>query len=222
MSYPNAYCVKCSKNTETIGKKTIVMRSGARAVKGTCKDCESEVFKIIPKDKDAEAKAKAQGAKGVYPDAYCLKCQDHTPTRGARTVLLENNSRAVKGACGICGSPVYRIMPKGKGPKLKVGSTIAKDAGEAAPAASQRPDDQIQGKSTAANAALHNASGQALIQAAPLVPRGEAGAMPMPRPALVDQRRQLPRLSQRKVLAVALVLIGGIVCGFLAMAAMLS
>lgn len=51
-----------------------------------------------------------------YPDAYCVRCQSHTPTVGKRTVILENHSksRAVTGSCSKCGTDVYKILPKQK------------------------------------------------------------------------------------------------------------
>ena len=51
-----------------------------------------------------------------YPDAYCVRCQTHTPTVGKRTVVLENHSRsrAVTGSCSQCGTDVYKILPKQK------------------------------------------------------------------------------------------------------------
>lgn len=112
MSYPNAYCVKCGKQTESLDKHTIVMQNGVRAVKGVCADCRSQVYKIVPKMQDFHAPK----AKGGYPDAFCLKCRAHMPTANARTVVLENQSRALTGNCGECGSEVYRILPPRRNP----------------------------------------------------------------------------------------------------------
>ncbi len=52
MSYPNAYCVKCGTHTDTLQKHTVVFQNKARAVKGVCAQCASEVYKIVPKAKD--------------------------------------------------------------------------------------------------------------------------------------------------------------------------
>lgn len=112
MSYPNAYCVKCGKQTESLHKHTVVMQNGSRAVKGVCSSCTSEVYKILPKKREIQEKA----GKAEYPDAFCLKCRCHTSTENARTVVLDNNSRAVTGSCAQCGSEVYRILPPRRDP----------------------------------------------------------------------------------------------------------
>lgn len=111
-AYPNAYCVKCGTHTDTLKKHTVVLQNNSRALKGVCAACESEVFKILPKIRAAAATAKplTSEEKQQYPDAFCLKCQDHTPTAKAKTVILDNMSRAVHGECKSCGSEVYRIL----------------------------------------------------------------------------------------------------------------
>lgn len=104
-SYPNAYCVKCGTHTETQGKHTVILQNNARALQGVCPTCASDVYRIMPKAGAAEP------AKKDYPDAFCVKCKKHTPTNAAKTVILENASRALTGTCSCCGSEVYRLMP---------------------------------------------------------------------------------------------------------------
>jgi bacterioferritin-associated ferredoxin len=109
--YPNAYCVKCGTETETSHKHTVLLANQTRAMKGLCSKCTSEVYRILPKIKAATEKAPLTGAeKRYYPDAFCLKCQAHTPTKNAHTVILDNRSRAVTGQCGHCSHDVYRII----------------------------------------------------------------------------------------------------------------
>jgi hypothetical protein len=114
--YPNAYCVKCGTHTDTKNKHTIVLTNSSRALKGVCASCESEVYRVLPKIRAAAATAKPLTAdeQKKYPDAFCVKCQSHTPTGKAHTVFLDNNSRAMTGECKSCGSEVYRILG-GKG-----------------------------------------------------------------------------------------------------------
>ena len=117
-SYPNAYCVKCGSHTDTQMKHTVLLSSSARAVKGVCPKCSTEVYKIVPKARDFSAvpidmtkpKAPVQKIGQKYPDAFCVKCQKHTETLNPKTVVLDNASRAVTGSCKDCGSAVYRIM----------------------------------------------------------------------------------------------------------------
>lgn len=111
MSYPNAFCVRCGSHTDTLQKHTVVLQNSARALKGVCARCESDVYKILPKGVTfKEVKPATEAEKMKYPDAYCVRCQKHTPTANAHTVIMDNNSRAVTGKCQCCGSEVYRII----------------------------------------------------------------------------------------------------------------
>lgn len=111
MSYPNAFCVRCGSHTDTLQKHTVVLQNSARALKGVCARCESDVYKILPKGVSfKEIKPASEAEKKKYPDAYCVRCQKHTPTTNAHTVIMDNNSRAVTGKCQCCGSEVYRII----------------------------------------------------------------------------------------------------------------
>ncbi len=111
MSYPNAYCVKCGGHTDTLQKHTVLLQNNARALKGVCPSCATEVYKILPKGKDFGVKVPMTVAEQKkYPDAFCVKCQEHTPTKNQHTVVFENMSRAVTGTCGKCDSEVYRIL----------------------------------------------------------------------------------------------------------------
>lgn len=119
MSYPNAYCVKCGTHTDTLQKHTVVLQNNARALKGVCPTCETQVYKILPKGKDFGTKvALTAEEKKKYPDAYCVKCKEHTPTKNAHTVVFDNNSRAMNGCCSKCGSEVYRILGSKDGAKI--------------------------------------------------------------------------------------------------------
>ena len=55
-----------------------------------------------------------------YPNAYCVKCGDHTDTQQKHTVVLQSNARALHGKCPKCGSEVFKFLPK----KSKQGSKI--------------------------------------------------------------------------------------------------
>jgi len=111
MGYPDAYCVKCGTHTSTQKKQTVVLQNNARALKGECPTCATEVYKILPKGKAFKTTVdREESYKKKYPDAYCVKCHEHTPTLSAKTVIMENGSRAMTGTCGKCGSAAYRIL----------------------------------------------------------------------------------------------------------------
>jgi hypothetical protein len=122
-SYPKAYCVKCKSHTETVGRHTVVMQNGARALHGTCPKCESEVFKIMPKskpEKSDEPQERKSSSEVVYPDAFCVKCKTTTPALKGHTVILANDRRALRGVCPNCSSEIYKILPRNKDYSVKV------------------------------------------------------------------------------------------------------
>jgi hypothetical protein len=59
-----------------------------------------------------------------YPDAYCVKCREHTPTSKKHTIVLSSSARAMTGECPKCGSTVYKILPgKAEAPKAPKGKS---------------------------------------------------------------------------------------------------
>lgn len=44
----DAYCVKCKTNREIQGERTVTMRNGRRAARGTCKTCGTGLNRILP------------------------------------------------------------------------------------------------------------------------------------------------------------------------------
>ncbi|SME88374.1 DUF5679 domain-containing protein [Pseudobacteriovorax antillogorgiicola] len=46
-----------------------------------------------------------------YPAAYCVKCKAHTNTLNKHSVVLANNSRALRGQCPVCLSENYQFLP---------------------------------------------------------------------------------------------------------------
>lgn len=119
MAYPNAYCVKCGTHTNTEKKHTVLLQNNSRALSGVCPKCESKVYKILPKGKnfkttmDADHKGTiTKQTSKQLPRAYCVKCQDFTLASNAKTVVLKNGVRAMKGNCKQCSSESYRILGK--------------------------------------------------------------------------------------------------------------
>ena len=42
-------CMKCKKQVEIKDPEEVIMKNGMKAVKGTCPDCGTKVFRIIGK-----------------------------------------------------------------------------------------------------------------------------------------------------------------------------
>ena len=161
-NYPDAYCIKCKTHTDTVGRHTVIMQNGARALHGVCPKCESEVFQIMSKNIPAQPakrekpereiseatkmtsaknhagesssqKSSSGGVAAVYPDAYCVKCKTTTPALKGHTVILANDRRALRGVCPNCSSEIYKILPR------KKDFSVNKDLDSNSPAKDERP-----------------------------------------------------------------------------------
>ncbi len=44
--------------------------------------------------------------------AYCVKCKTKRDMVGAQRVNMKNGRPAMKGKCPVCGTTLYKIMPK--------------------------------------------------------------------------------------------------------------
>lgn len=54
MKYPDSYCIKCKKHTDTLGKHTIMLVNNRRALKGVCPVCATETYRFMPKKDDKQ------------------------------------------------------------------------------------------------------------------------------------------------------------------------
>lgn len=140
MAYPNAYCVKCGTHTNTEQKHTVLLQNNARALTGICPTCESQVYKILPKGKSFKTTVDSHSTQKKFPHAYCVKCQDFTPTNNAKSVVLKNGSAAMKGDCSKCGSESYRILGKQKLESVKRSAPAKKESNERRVAVTRRAD----------------------------------------------------------------------------------
>ncbi len=81
--YPNSFCIKCKKHTQTLGKHTILLTNKRRVLKGICPECSSETYRFMPKsDPNSRSKhlslirerelakrtAKARNTLAEFPD----------------------------------------------------------------------------------------------------------------------------------------------------------
>lgn len=108
MSSLQAFCVRCQALTEASNAKTVMLQNDSRALKGTCKSCQGEVFRFLPKK--TAAKAPTKNTKENHGDAYCLKCHSKTVTLEQKMVVLKSNRKALRGVCQKCHSEVYKFV----------------------------------------------------------------------------------------------------------------
>lgn len=45
----------------------------------------------------------------VQVQGYCVYCRTQQPMHGAIQVCTQRGGRALKGHCGVCGKPMYRL-----------------------------------------------------------------------------------------------------------------
>lgn len=112
MSYPAAFCVNCRTHVTPANQHTILMRNQARALTGQCPKCRNDVYRIMAKKLIKDTRQEQKTLRIKYPNGFCFKCHKKVPTTNQRTVVLENNSVAVRGNCRTCHSDVYRILGK--------------------------------------------------------------------------------------------------------------
>ncbi len=56
--YPDSYCIKCKKHTQTLGKHTILLSNKRRVLKGICPTCSSETYRFMPNPKLSNASSR--------------------------------------------------------------------------------------------------------------------------------------------------------------------
>ena len=44
--------------------------------------------------------------------AYCVKCKEKREMKDTERVTMKNGRPAMKGTCTVCGTGMYKILPK--------------------------------------------------------------------------------------------------------------
>lgn len=42
--------------------------------------------------------------------AYCVKCKNRSEIRDAQRTMIARDRPSIKGKCGVCGAPLYKIL----------------------------------------------------------------------------------------------------------------
>jgi hypothetical protein len=58
----SGYCMKCKKCQDVTNTQNVVTKNGNNAIKGQCKKCSTNMFKILPKSK-ANTNTKSKKSK---------------------------------------------------------------------------------------------------------------------------------------------------------------
>ncbi len=67
MKYPDSYCIKCKKHTDTLGKHTIMLVNNRRALKGVCPVCATETYRFMPKKDDVRVTPPLSVISSIQP-----------------------------------------------------------------------------------------------------------------------------------------------------------
>ena len=51
---------------------------------------------------------------GDKMEATCMRCRKPVDIENPEEVVFRNNCRAMNGVCSICGTKVFRILPKNR------------------------------------------------------------------------------------------------------------
>ena len=47
-------------------------------------------------------------------EAYCVKCKAKRPMKDSQKVTMKTGREALQGKCEVCGTGMYKILPKAK------------------------------------------------------------------------------------------------------------
>jgi hypothetical protein len=74
------------------------------------------VSNVEPEDKTLETTVEAEDDIVVLEvtEAYCVKCRQKQAIQGAREVTTKKGRPAIEGTCSVCGTKVFRFIPRGK------------------------------------------------------------------------------------------------------------
>ncbi len=74
------------------------------------------VSNVEPEDKTLETTVEAEDDIVVLEvtEAYCVKCRQKQAIQGAREVTTKKGRSAIEGTCSVCGTKVFRFIPRGK------------------------------------------------------------------------------------------------------------
>jgi len=67
VKYPDSYCIKCKKHTDTLGKHTIMLVNNRRALKGVCPVCATETYRFMPKKDDVRVTPPLSVISSIQP-----------------------------------------------------------------------------------------------------------------------------------------------------------
>jgi len=43
---------------------------------------------------------------------YCVKCKEKREMKDSKQVTMKNGRKALQGKCSVCGTGMYKILPK--------------------------------------------------------------------------------------------------------------
>ena len=125
-----AYCVKCRIKREIQHAQFVFNVRGQPVTRGACPVCGTTLFRLgdtaghagltrpapVKIEKPAQPAAAAPAGPTSAPaglpadaSAYCVKCKTRRPLGEAQAVFTARGVRAVRGACPVCGTTLFRM-----------------------------------------------------------------------------------------------------------------
>ena len=66
--YPDAYCVNCKSKKTTLEQKTVFLKNNARAMRGKCANCGTDVYRFLGKKDKRSVKSPSNTKKMAFQE----------------------------------------------------------------------------------------------------------------------------------------------------------
>jgi hypothetical protein len=70
------------------------------------------MIKIVMYELEAQKLAFSDKEKKMAEEAYCVKCKQKRQMLDGQKVTMANGRPAMKGKCAVCGTTLFKILPK--------------------------------------------------------------------------------------------------------------
>ncbi|GEM_PF-5839620 len=123
MSYQEpleGFCLKCRQNKTMVGILLTTLSSGVPAIRGTCPDCGTRIYKVLPKRANRDQRASARIGCDVHLKFRRLKTagisQEEQAYYDARAINLSQSGMLLEIPCPLSAGQLLDIYAVGKNP----------------------------------------------------------------------------------------------------------
>ena len=114
------FCLKCRQNKTMVGILLTTLSSGTPAMKGSCPDCGTAIFKVLPKRANSDKRSSARIGCDVVLKFRRLKTaglsQEEQQYYDAKAVNLSQSGMLLEVPCPLNAGQLLDIYAVGKNP----------------------------------------------------------------------------------------------------------